>query len=109
MTKLETVARYGINTVTIVNDNSVLQQSKLGGGHVYGDHVGNNDELTAFQRLNFIHVAEDLGCRGTHVEQPANIALALAEAFTETRPVVVGVVTDPDFPAPESWTPPEVA
>lgn len=103
--ELETAVRSGINTVTVVNDNSVLQQSKTEIDVFYKDINGNKDELMAFSRVNFARLAEDFGCRGIRVERPQDLAPALAEALKETRPVVVDVVTDPEHPAPEPWTP----
>jgi acetolactate synthase-1/2/3 large subunit len=103
--ELETAVRSGINTVTVVNDNSVLQQSKTEIDVFYQNLNGNKDELMAFGRVNFARIAEEFGCRGIRVERPQDLAPALAEALTETRPVVVDVVTDPEHPAPEPWTP----
>lgn len=103
--ELETAVRSGINTVTVVNDNSVLQQSKTEIDVFYKDINGNKDELMAFGHVNFARIAEEFGCRGIRVERPQDIAPALAEALAETRPVVIDVVTDPEHPAPEPWTP----
>jgi acetolactate synthase-1/2/3 large subunit len=103
--ELETAVRSGINTVTVVNNNSVLQQSKTEIDVFYKDINGNKDELMAFSRVNFARIAEEFGCRGIRVERPQDLAPALAEALTETRPVVIDVVTDPEHPAPEPWTP----
>jgi len=103
--ELETAARRGINTVTVVNSNSVLQQSKTEIDVFYENRLGNKEELMAFRPVNFARIAEEFGCRGIHVERPQDIAPALKEALAEKRPVVVDVVTDPDCPAPAPWTP----
>jgi acetolactate synthase-1/2/3 large subunit len=105
LAELETAVRSGINTVTVVNDNSVLQQSKTEIDVFYKNINGNKDELMAFGKVNLARIAEEFGCRGIRVERPEDIAPALAEALKETRPVLVDVVTDPECPAPEPWTP----
>ena len=108
MAELETAARCGINTVTIVNNNASLQQCKVIVDRLYENRSGNKDELTAFQNVDFARIAEEMGCRGIRVEKPQEIAPALKEAFAEkNRPVLVDVVTDLAHPAPEPWTPPE--
>ncbi len=105
LTELETAARYGINTVTVVNNNSRFGQSEKGVRSAYGERGGNWQELICFGPLDFAKLAEDMGCVGIRVERPAGLAPALAEAFNADRPVVLDVVTDPASKAPGAWTP----
>lgn len=106
MTELETASRWGINVVTVVNNNQVLRQCVDGINQAYGDRPGNRDEQYKFQKTDFAKLAEDMGCVGIRVEQPGQIAEAFKRALSLNRPVVVDVVTDSACRAPAPWTPP---
>lgn len=106
MTELETASRWGINVVTVVNNNQVLRQCVDGINQAYGDRPGNRDEQYKFQKTDFAKLAEDMGCIGIRVEEPGQIAEAFQRALSADRPVVVDVVTDPACRAPGPWTPP---
>jgi len=103
MAELETAARFGINTVVVVNNNSALSQVK-GALYVGQDaaHWGKAEEVYAFGSTNFAQVAKDLGCAGIRVEKASQIRPALEEAFAANRPAVVDVVTDMDAMPPWS-------
>ncbi|MCH7606048.1 MAG: thiamine pyrophosphate-binding protein [Chloroflexi bacterium] len=103
--ELETALRYGINTVTVVNNNASLNQEKRGNERVYGDQPGNSDELWHLLDINFARLAEDIGCFGIRVEQPGELQGALDQAFASGKPAVVDVVTDIEGIAPRAWTP----
>ena len=103
--ELETALRYGINTVTVVNNNASLNQEKRGNERVYGDQPGNSDELWKLLDINFARLAEDIGCFGIRVEQPGELQGALDQAFASGKPAVVDVVTDIEGIAPRAWTP----
>jgi len=103
--ELETASRYGINTVTVVNNNSGLIQCAAGVARAYGDRDGDKERYYRFQSVNFARIAEDMGCRGIRVERPEEIGDALDTALAAERPVVVEVVTDPESTAPGPWTP----
>lgn len=106
LTELETASRWGINVVTVVNNNQVLRQCVDGINQAYGDRPGNRDEQYKFQKTDFAKLAEDMGCVGIRVEQPGQIAEAIKRALSVNRPVVVDVVTDSACRAPAPWTPP---
>ena len=89
--------------MTIVNNNSVLQQSTVEIDRFYENRQGNKNELMTFGKVNFAQLAEQFGCRGMRAEYRRDIQPALEEAMSEIRPVVVDVVTDPEHPAPEPW------
>jgi len=105
LSELETAARCGINTVTIVNNNDCLGQSRNGINTAYKDRSGNKDELFCFNGANFATIAEELGCVGIRVDQPDQISEALQNALSADRPVVIDVVTDPHAAAPAPWSP----
>ena len=102
--ELETASRYGINTLTVVNNNHTLNQDAHGLKKVYGDQP-ENDPLVKFTEVNFSKIAQEMGCMGIRVERPEEIAGALEKGLATDGPVVVEVMTDPDCAAPYPWTP----
>jgi acetolactate synthase-1/2/3 large subunit len=92
LAELETAARVGLNAVIVVNNN-------------YSGGVG---ETSPFHKdVSFAKVAEDLGCFGVRVEQPARIRAALDQALASNRPAVVEVVSDTSVRAKRAWAPGE--
>lgn len=99
--EIETAARWKINTVTVVNNNSGGNQSKRGFDRAYGgEQTARARELWTFSRTDFARIAEDMGAIGIRVEKPGDIAPALEKACRADRPVVIDVVTDIDVLAP---------
>jgi acetolactate synthase I/II/III large subunit len=99
--EIETAARWGINAVTVVNNNSSGNQSKRGFDRVYGGtQTEQARELWTFSRVSFARIAEDMGALGMRVEKPGDLAPALAQALKANRPVVIDVVTDVEALAP---------
>ena len=105
LTELETALRYGINTVTVVNNNHSLNQEKRSNERVYGGQTPGSDELWHLLDVDFARVAQAMGCFGIRVEQPGQIQSALEQALTSGRPAVVDVATDIDGIAPLAWSP----
>ena len=112
LAELETAARFGINLVVVVNNNSALNQEIPLWDHVYpgkssaGARV---DELWRMRDTDFAAVAESLGCAGIRVERPDQLDDALRRALAMNRPVVVDVVSSIDAYAPKAWTPKDAA
>jgi acetolactate synthase-1/2/3 large subunit len=99
--EVETAVRWGINAVTIVNNNGSGNQSKRGFDRAYGGtQTDKARELWTFSAMNFARLAEDMGALGIRVEKPADFAPALARALEARRPVVIDVVTDIEAIAP---------
>jgi acetolactate synthase I/II/III large subunit len=99
--EIETAARWGINTVTVVNNNSSGNQSKRGFDRVYGGKQTEQAlEMWTFTKVNFAKVAQDMGAIGIRVEQPGELAGALKQALAADRPVILDVVTDIEALAP---------
>jgi acetolactate synthase I/II/III large subunit len=95
LAELETAARNGINTVIVVNNNQVLQQVKVAWDVMEDPQSRSKDtDMWAFKGLNLARVAEDLGCLGLRVEDPADLRGALLKAFSANRPTVIDVATD---------------
>lgn len=103
--ELETAVRCGINTVTVINNNSCFGQCQRGVHTAYGSQPGNPQEIYCFQPVDFAGLARNMGCLGIKVERPRDIAPALQEALAAQRPAVVEVITDPASLAPDPWTP----
>ena len=103
--ELETAVRYGINTVTIVNNNHSLNQEKRGNERYYGGEPGNVEELWVFPDTDFAKLAEDMGGFGIRVHHPGEIQGALDKAMASGKPAVVDVVSDINGIAPRAWTP----
>ncbi|MDF1592713.1 MAG: thiamine pyrophosphate-binding protein [Desulfobacterales bacterium] len=106
LSELETAKRWGIKTVTVINNNSALGQSIIGVDQAYGDSPGRREEVYGFEAVNFAKIAEDIGCLGIRVESPDEISSALKEALASDKPAVVDVVTDMNAKPPIPWSPP---
>src|SRR5579872_1673661 len=67
--EIETAARWGINAVTVVNNNGGGNQSKRGFDRVYGGkQTDEARRLWTFSNVNFARIAEDMGALGLRVE-----------------------------------------
>src|SRR6266545_1075842 len=99
--EIETAARWRINAVTVVNNNSSGNQSKRGFDRVYGGtQTEQAREMWTFNKVNFARIAEEMGALGIRVEKPAEIGAAIERALQADRPAVIDVVTDIDALAP---------
>jgi len=108
LSELETASRRGINTVTVVNNNSSYAQCNhniAGVEYAYGHRQGNREELYKFQDIDFAKIAEEMGCLGIRVEKAEDISKALRTALASDRPSVVDVITDEDCEAQWPWAP----
>lgn len=104
--ELETAARYGINVVVVVNNNSALNQEIPLIDDAYRGTQGKHPEdVWRHRSTDFSKVAESFGCRGIRVEDPKDLNDALREAFAENRPVVVDAVSDERAFAQKAWAP----
>ncbi len=97
--------RYGINTVTVVNNNSSLNQEGPLVEIVYGGAEPGSDELWKLADIDFVAVAESLGCFGVQVKRPKDFSGALERALNCGRPAIVDVMTDIEGIAPPPWLP----
>jgi acetolactate synthase-1/2/3 large subunit len=103
--ELESARRYRIPAVIVINNNSGFGQNLTGVRRISGNRPGRGEELIRFGPTDFTAVARAFGVRGIRVEQPGEIAPALAEALAANEPVVIDVVTDLEPRAPEPWSP----
>ena len=101
LSEIETAVRCGINTVTLVNNNSSGNQGSPGFDRAYGGRQSDKGrELWAYSDVNFATIAEAMGALGLRVENPADLAGALDIAFAAGRPAVIDVVSDIEAFAP---------
>ena len=99
--EVETAARWGIDTVTVVNNNSSGNQSTLGFDRAYGGRqTTEGRRLWTFTDVDFAALAEGMGALGIRVEKPGHLRPTLERALATKRPVVIDVVTDIEAMAP---------
>ena len=106
--ELETAARFNINLIVVVNNNTALNQEIPLWDNVYPDKSAANartEELWSFNNTDFARVAESFGCVGIRVTDPQDLRPALLRAIGLNRPVVIDVVSDVKAFAPKGWTP----
>ncbi len=103
--ELETAARFGINTVTVINNNRSFNQCRGGYEGAHGGRDQSSDDLWVFEDVNFAEVAKSMGCTGIRVEDPKEIRPALERAVAAEGPVVVDVASDIDAMAPTAYVP----
>ena len=103
LTELDTAARYGINSVTLVNNNASLNQEQALNERIYGGATPGSDRLWKLTDADFAAVAETMGCVGITVREPAEMDGALDQALSANRPAVIDVKTDIAGIAPRAW------
>jgi len=99
--EIETMVRWNINAVIVVNNNSAGNQSKTGFDRAYGGkQTEKAKEIWNFTHVNFANVATEIGALGIRVENPGDFKSALDQGLSANRPVIIDVVTDVDAIAP---------
>ena len=83
LTELDTAARYGIRTVTVVNNNASLNQEQALNERIYGGVTPGSDRLWKLTDADFAAIAETMGCEGITVTRPSEMEGALGP-----RPVI---------------------
>jgi acetolactate synthase I/II/III large subunit len=101
LAEIETAVRWGLNSVTVVNNNGGGNQSKRGFDRAYeGDPTEKSRELWTFRPVEFVPIAEEMGALGIRVDKPDQLPAALERAIAADRPVIVDVQTDINVVAP---------
>ena len=103
MSELETAVRYGINAVTIINNNRGLTQDKRGDEQAYQGREGNSDELWRYTDVDFARIARTIGCYGARVEKPGDLNGAIEQALAANQPAVIDVVADIEGISAPPW------
>ena len=92
--ELETARRMGLGLTVVVVNNAASGYVKALQHLMYGEGAYQSSDLA---ETNYAAVAEAMGCHGVRVEEPAELAAALAAAIAERdRPSVVDVVVTRD-------------
>jgi acetolactate synthase-1/2/3 large subunit len=105
LSEIETAVRWGINAVTLVNNNSSGNQSKRGFDRAYGgEQTEKAREMWTFEEVNFAQIAESMGAMGIRVEKPGELKSAIQKAIEADKPVVIDAVSDIDALAPLAFT-----
>ncbi len=93
--ELETAARYNINAVVVVNNNSGLNQGIRSTTANYGGKLrGRCDRRVDVHRPQFREDRGGFGCAGIRVEKPGEIRDAITRALAMNKPVVIDVASD---------------
>jgi acetolactate synthase-1/2/3 large subunit len=104
LAEVETAARWGIASVTVINNNRSGNQSKRGFDRAYGGtQTERGKELWTYSDVNFATIAESMGALGIRVEKPGDFAPALHRALEAKRPAIVDVATDIEAIAPVAF------
>ncbi len=105
LTEMETQMRYGIKTITVVNNNygygqgsNVRRALFKGKEFDHGNYVFKKD-------ISFAEIAKAMGVFAVRVEDPEEIAPALKMALAADRPALVEVITDLGIEPPAPWRP----
>ncbi len=95
ISELETAARCGINLITVVNNNSSLNQEITLNKVAYNNKPrGGWTDMWTFNDVNFAKIADAYGCVGIRAETPAEFREAFKKALTLNKPVVIDAVSD---------------
>ena len=87
ISELETAARFGINTVVLVNNNHSLgQEQRLFNAAYGGTQRGRAHSMWMFKETNFAKVAEGMGCLGIRVEKASDLRAALRTSLRRQSP-----------------------
>ncbi|TPG23498.1 thiamine pyrophosphate-binding protein [Variovorax guangxiensis] len=102
--ELETAKRWGLHTITVVNNNGCLAQglSSLRKAQIGGERMG---DCYQFIQQDFADIARSFGCKGLSVTRPSELRAAFDEALESDLPVVIDVRSDPAALAPVPWMP----
>lgn len=100
MPEMETALRYGIRTVTVVNNNASFSQERF----LWRDEAALARNWR-FSPVDFASAAEAFGCAAFRVERAGELAPALSAAFAADRAAVIEVMSDPMAASPPSWAP----
>ena len=90
---LETARRLGLSFTIVVVNNAASGYVKALQHLMYGAGAYHASDLA---ETNYAVVAEALGCRGIRVEQPADLASALARGLASEGPTIIDLVVTRD-------------
>lgn len=92
MQELETASRYHIPIISIVFNNSMYGTIRMHQELHFPKRVIGTD----LGHVSFAELAKCFNANGVHVETEDQFTRALIQSFTETKPTVIEVMTDPN-------------
>ncbi len=95
--EFDTMARHGLNVLTVVNNDQQWGMSRHGQELMFGR---DRTVVTALGPTRYDLAAAGFGCHGEFVERAEDLEPALKRALASGRPACVNVLTDPDVIAP---------
>jgi acetolactate synthase-1/2/3 large subunit len=101
--ELDTAVRYGLNTITVVNNNHSLNQERGLNVRNYGGDLPGANELWHLTDTDFAAMAEQMGGFGITVKNPGDFEGALDQALISGKPAVIDVKTNIESIAPPAW------
>lgn len=102
LNEMETAVRYGINTVTIINNNEALVQCRPDLSLVYKDAPDKMPRRYQYPDIDLCKIAETYGCYTKKIVDPADVGNAIREALECGKPAVLDVRTLRDAEVPEA-------
>lgn len=97
MNEMETAARHGINTVTVLNNNYRYGQCVPVEMEIFPNEPAKALEKCCFKNdVNFTAIAEQYGLYTERVTKEEDIGPAIQRALAASRPALVEVITDPE-------------
>lgn len=102
LNEMETAARNGINTVTIINNNSAFVQVRLALNTIYKDEPEKIPELYCFSDVDFCKIAEVYGCWAKRVDKPEDFVKVFDEALKCGKPAIIDARTERDAEVPSA-------
>ena len=103
LTELDTALRYGIRTITVVNNNASLNQEQSLNEDIYGGRTPGSDRMWMLTDSDFASIATAMGCLGLRVDRPQELSGALDQAVNSDLPAVIDVKTAIEGIAPTAW------
>lgn len=103
--ELETLRRWNVPLVIVVNNNSALGQGLRSVKKLYETRDGKLGDLVEFEKTNFAELAKVFGIPSFRVEKAEDIRSTIEKAIAMNQPVIVDVVTDPDSNPEPAWKP----
>jgi acetolactate synthase-1/2/3 large subunit len=94
--EFDTLARHGVDVVSVVGNNGIWALEKHPMEFLYGYSVA--AELRPGTRYD--KLVEALGCHGELVERPEDVKPALTRALESGLPALINVLTDPAIAYP---------
>ncbi|GAA6208691.1 acetolactate synthase large subunit [Cognatishimia sp. WU-CL00825] len=101
--ELETMRRWNVPLVVVINNNSALGQGLRSVKKLYENRDGNLGDLVEFKKTNFAEMAKIYGITSFRVEKAEDIRPTIEKAIALKEPVIIDVVTDPDSNPEPAW------